>query len=119
MLGAILAHPQQHPHPGCSMRGTVIHCNGRVWRSLEGQSQRKRLSVIAVSATASFSTPGEGPRRPVLFSFRDGERQIGGSTRVLLKRGRRYPGVEHWFVLPDEGHRAGADAAEVAQPEYA
>ena len=81
------------------MRGIVIHIGGRVRRSIGGRGNTGRLSVVPVMPAGI--TPSEVNARPVRFVFYDGDRQIASSSRVLLARGRRYPGVEHWFVLPE------------------
>src|SRR3712207_8575845 len=39
--------------------------------------------------------------RSVTFVFYEGRRVIAKSPRVLVMRGRRYPDVEHWFILPE------------------
>ena len=91
------------------MRGIVIHMGGRVRRSIGGRGDTGRLSVVPVlPVTRAGVTPSETNTRPVRFVFYEGGRQIASSTRVLVARGRRYPGVEHWFVLPEEGRREGA-----------
>ena len=84
------------------MRGIVIHMGGRVRRSIGGRGNTGRLSVVpVVPVTRAGVTPSETNARPVRFVFYDGERQIASSTKVVLMLGRRYPGVEHWFVLPE------------------
>ncbi len=81
------------------MRGIVIHNRKGVVRALRGKPGR-RLSVRPVLALAP--PRGEVTSRPVTYVFYEGERVIAKSSRVLLMRGRRYPDVEHWFVLPEE-----------------
>ena len=54
---------------------------------------------------------------PVCFIIEDGGQGIAKSSRVLLTKGRRYPGVEHWFVLPEEGHPGEVtDAGRLSYP---
>ena len=82
------------------MRGIVIHHQGGVRRHVEGRATGGRLSVRPV---LSPLPPGSGiTTRPASFVFEDGGRVVAQSSRVLLTRGRRYPAVEHWFVLPEE-----------------
>ncbi len=85
------------------MNGIVIHFNGRIKRALQGRRNEGRLSVKPVM---SVPPPGEITARPVFVVFYEDERLLACSSRVLLTRGRRFPGVEHWFVLPEyERHR--------------
>ncbi len=79
------------------MNGIVIHHPKGVGRALGGRTGG-RLSVRPVLAVAP--PRGEVASRPVTYVFYEGGRVIAKSPRVLLMRGRRYPGVEHWFVLP-------------------
>lgn len=89
------------------MRGIVIHHRGGLRRAIEGRSGGRRLSVRPILAVPS---PGGGiTARPVCLVFEEGSRVIASSSRVLLMRGRRYPAVEHWFVLPDEAQGADTD----------
>ena len=81
------------------MRGIVIHHKNGIRRAIEGKSGQGRLSVRPILAV--ISPPGQTVVRPVSFVFYENERVIAHSSRVLLKSGRRYPGVEHWFVLPE------------------
>jgi len=93
------------------MEGIVIHYNGRIKRFLRGRDNDTRLDVRAV---APVQKPFAGPvlideprprnfgERPLYFVFTIDGRTIAASRRVSLMKGRRYPGVEHWFVLPDE-----------------
>ena len=91
------------------MRGIVIHNQQGVVRALRGKPGGRRLSVRPVLALAPPC--GEVAPRPVTFVFYEGGRVIAKSSRVLLMRGRRYPDVEHWFVLPEaEGQ---TDTAEL------
>ena len=81
------------------MNGIVIHHPEGVVRALGGRAGGGRLSVRPVLAVAP--PRGEVASRPVTYVFYEGERVIAKSPRVLLMSGRRYPGVEHWFVLPE------------------
>ena len=83
------------------MIGIVIHHQKGVVRALRGRAGGRRLSVRPVLAVAP--PRGEVCSRPVTYVFYEGERVIAQSPRVLLMRGRRYPEVEHWFVLPEAG----------------
>ena len=81
------------------MIGIVIHHPKGVVRTLGGRAGGGRLSVRPVLAVAP--PRGQIASRPVTFVFYEGDQVIAESPRVLLMRGRRYPGVEHWFVLPE------------------
>ncbi len=81
------------------MRGIIIHHQRGVARALRGRAGGRRLSVRPVLAVPPPS--GEVSTRPVTYVFYEGERVIANSPRVLLMSGRRYPDVEHWFVLPE------------------
>ena len=87
------------------MRGIVIHHRRGVIRALSGRAGGGRLSVRPVLA---LPPSGELSSRPVTYVFYEGERVIATSSSVLLTRGRRYPGVEHWFVLPEAECRPAA-----------
>jgi len=103
------------------MRGVVIHCEGRSLRCIEGRRNGGRLSVQAVMPV-SAERRGEGqmdavPSRPLHFAFYLGGRLYASARKVVMTKGRRYPGVEHWFVYPDwmpatdaNNSRTGADA---------
>ena len=95
------------------MTGIVIHHPKGIVRALGGRAGGRRLSVRPVLAVAP--PRGEVSSRPVTYVFYEGERVIANSPRVLLMRGRRYPGVEHWFVLPEAGrHPATAELSQAA-----
>lgn len=95
------------------MRGIVIHNDKGVVRALRSRAGASRLSVRPVLALAP--PRGEISSRPVTYVFYEGERVIAQSSRVLLMRGRRYPDVEHWFVLPEaEGHTVTAELAQAS-----
>lgn len=86
-------------YTGENMKGIVIHSEGRILRATAGKSNGCRLSVRPVMpASTNF---GEKHSQPIRFVFFDGPRPIASSSRVVLMKGRRYPNVEHWFVLPD------------------
>jgi hypothetical protein len=87
------------------MRGIVIHHRRGVIRALSGRAGGGRLSVRPVLAVPPS---GELSSRPVTYVFYEGERVIATSSSVLLTSGRRYPGVEHWFVLPEAECRPAA-----------
>ena len=83
------------------MKGIVIHHNGKIWRALEGRVGIGRLAIQAITPVPfkQEGTSGEcAVRRPVYFIFRVGDRTIAAAKNVTLRKGRRYPNVEHWFV---------------------
>lgn len=83
------------------MKGIVIHHNGRIWRALEGRVGIGRLEIQAITPVPFTQGGGNresAVRRPVYFIFRVGDRTIAAAKNVTLKKGRRYPHVEHWFV---------------------
>jgi hypothetical protein len=88
------------------MTGIVIHHPKGVVRALGGRAGGGRRSVRPVLAVAPAR--GEVSSRPVTYVFYEGGRVIARSPRVLLMCGRRYPGVEHWFVLPEAEFRPAA-----------
>jgi hypothetical protein len=94
------------------MKGIVIHHENGIRRAIEGKVTQGRLSVRPILAVAP--TRRETTARPISFVFYEDGRVIAKSSRVLVTSGRRYPGVEHWFVLP-EGVRQPAPA----DPQYA
>ena len=95
------------------MIGTVIHHPKGVVRALGGRAGGGRLSVRPVLAVAPLG--GLVASRPVTYVFYEGERVIAKSSRLLLTRGRRYPDVEHWFVLPEAGcHPVTAELSQAA-----
>ncbi len=87
------------------MKGIVIHCEGRVLRCLEGRYNEGRLSVQAVLPVPTLQKgeeqAGTVPPRPVTFAFYYGGKLYACARKVVMTTGRRYPGVEHWFVYPD------------------
>ena len=80
------------------MKGIVIHHENGIRRAIEGKSTQGRLSVRPIPAVARR---GEATVRLLSFVFYEEGRVIAKSSRVLLTRGRRYPDVEHWFVLAE------------------
>ena len=86
------------------MKGIVVHYQGKVRRTLEGQHNKGRLEVRVVNPIPSLQTQtagGRAPQHPVYFVFELDGRPVAASRNVVLVRGRRYPEVEHWFVMPD------------------
>lgn len=83
------------------MKGIVIHHNGKLWRALEGRVSIGRLAIQAINPVP-FKKEGMSQkgavRRPVYFVFSIEGRTIAAAKNVTLKKGRRYPDVEHWFV---------------------
>ncbi len=79
------------------MKGIVIHHKNGIKRAIEGKSTQGRLSMRPVLAVGSPEP--EKISRPVAFIFYEDKRVIAKSSRVFLTNGRRYPNVEHWFVL--------------------
>ena len=98
------------------MKGIVLHFNGHIKRALQGRCNEGRLSVKPIMAVPP---PGEMTTRPVFVVFYEGERLIACSSRVLLTRGRRYPEVEHWFVLPECARHLEASEQQQAQAAQA
>ncbi len=57
---------------------------------------------------------------PLYFVFTLDGTTFAASRKVSLMKGRRYPGVEHWFVLPDEPPRiTSPEATRSAAPVLA
>jgi hypothetical protein len=92
------------------MKGIVIHHENGIRRAIEGKSTQGRLSVRPIPAVAPR---GKGTLRTLSFVFYEEGRVIAKSSRVILTRGRRYPDVEHWFVLPEVAWQSAC-----AKPEY-
>lgn len=62
-----------------------------------------RLAVKAITSVPlkqEGTSRGYAVRRPLYFVFSVGGRTFAASQNVTLRRGRRYPEVEHWFVRP-------------------
>ncbi len=92
------------------MQGVIIHYGGRIKRFLRGRENSARLGVTAVNPVPKSceTTPHPGERlprdfwqSPLHFIFTVDSKTFAASRRVSLTKGRRYPEVEHWFVLPD------------------
>ena len=86
------------------MRGLVVHYQGKVRRALEGRGNDSRLDVTVINPVPLSETEaklGRATQRPVYFVFHFDGRPFAASRNVKLTRGRRYPDVEHWFVLPE------------------
>ena len=83
------------------MKGIVIHHQGKIWRALQGRSSVGRFAVLAITPVPfkqEETSRGFAARRPVYFVFTVGGRTIATSQNVTVRNGRRYPGVEHWFM---------------------
>ncbi len=86
------------------MKGIVIHHQGKIWRSREGRASSGRLTIKAITPVPLKQEGTSGAcavRRPLYFVFSVGGRTIAASKNVTLRKGRRYPDVEHWFVLSE------------------
>lgn len=102
------------------MKGIVVHHQGKIWRSLEGRGSVGRLAVQAITAVPvkpEKASIGVQTRRPLYFIFSIGGRRFAASKNVTIRKGRRYPDVEHWFVLSDSPQHL--DLAESQQPSVA
>ena len=85
------------------MRGIVIHAKGHFRRTLEGRNNEYQLAAKAVTSLPKVDNGGRlHPSRPLYFIFYCDGKSFAGSRRVVLTTGRRYPNVEHWFILPAE-----------------
>jgi hypothetical protein len=90
------------------MKGIVIHHQGKIWRALQGRTSVGRFSVLAVTPVPfkqKETSRGFTARRPVYFVFSVGGRTIATSQNVTVRNGRRYPGVEHWFMRSESRQR--------------
>lgn len=86
------------------MKGIVIHHQGRIWRALQGRSSVGRFAVLAITPVPlkqEETSRGCAARRPVYFVFSVGGRTLATSQNVTLRHGRRYPEVEHWFMMSE------------------
>jgi hypothetical protein len=85
------------------MKGIVIHHQGKIRRALEGRIRIGRLEIKAITPVPlkQEGTTRGVVRRPVYFVFSIGGRTFAASQNVTLRKGRRYPDVEHWFVLSE------------------
>lgn len=99
------------------MKGIVIHHQGRIWRALEGRVSMGRLAIKAITPVP-LKQEGTGPgcaiRRPIYFTFSVGGRTFAASQNVTLRKGRRYPEVEHWFVLSESRQHLGLNELQQA-----
>ena len=98
------------------MKGIVIHYKHGIRRAVEGRTKAQTLSVQPIQALAPLG--GKISVRPVSFVFYEGGRVIAKSSRVLLMMGRRYPDVEHWFVLPEMMRNTSPDNPHHASAVY-
>jgi hypothetical protein len=78
------------------MKRTVIHHNGHWQRVPAG-----KIQVLQQAQTVYL--PGEEPMRgsayhPVFYSIFIDDTLIARASRLELKRGRRYPDTEHYFI---------------------
>jgi hypothetical protein len=105
------------------MQGVIIHYDGRIKRFLSGRENGARLGVLTVNPVPkSFETPPHPGERlprdfwenPLRFIFTVDGRAFATSRKVSLTKGRRYPEVEHWFVLSDEPQHIPAVAADMS-----
>ena len=86
------------------MRGIIIHSRGHFRRCLEGRTNEYQLSVEVLSpATEPAGGKSISPARPAYYIFCCDGKAFASSARVVMRKGRRYPGVEHWFILPAGG----------------
>ena len=86
------------------MKGIVIHHQGRIWRALEGRVSMGQFAIKAITPVPlkqEGTSRGCAIRRPIYFTFSVGGRTFAASQNVTLRKGRRYPEVEHWFVLSE------------------
>ncbi len=95
------------------MKGIVVHYQGKVRRALEGRINERRLEV-RVANPVSRQTAEAGSMlaisQPIYFVFDSDGRRFAASHNVSISMGRRYPEVEHWFVVPE--HEQPADIYE-------
>ena len=86
------------------MRGLVIHYQGKVRRALEGRGNDGRLDVRVVTPVPlndDTTRLGRVAQRPLYFVFNFDGRPFASSKNVRVTSGRRYPDVEHWFIVPE------------------
>jgi hypothetical protein len=87
------------------MKGIVVHHQGKIWRSLEGRTSIGRLAIRVISAVpAKLEGASVGRRipRPLYFVFSLEGRPFAASKYVTLRKGRRYPHIEHWFIQAEQ-----------------
>ena len=102
------------------MKGIVIHYQGKIWRALQGRSSVGRFAVLPVTPVPlkqEESTRAFAARRPLYFVFSVGGRTIATSQNVTVRNGRRYPGVEHWFMRSESQQHF--EVNELQQPSAA
>jgi hypothetical protein len=83
------------------MKGIVVHHQGKIWRSLEGRTSIGRLAIRVISAVPAKqegASVGRRIPRPLYFVFSLEGRPFAASKYVTLRKGRRYPHIEHWFI---------------------
>ncbi len=98
------------------MKGIVVHYQGRVRRAVGEGRGKGRLGVrVIYPVPAQHAGAGHGinAARPVCFVFELDGRVIASSRNVTLTKGRRYPEVEHWFVMPE--HSRPGEAQDLRQ----
>ena len=99
---------------GESMKGIVIHHQGKIWRALEGRVGIGHLAIKAITPVPlKLEGTTRGIRRPIYFTFSVGGRTLAASQNVTLRKGRRYPEVEHWFVLSESGQHLGLNELQL------
>jgi hypothetical protein len=95
------------------MRGVIVHYQGGVRRAIYGRDNEGRLNVRVINpvpAQDEKSAPGCAAQRPIYFVFEFNGRPFAASHNVTLTKGRKYPDIEHWFVMPE--HRQQLDVHE-------
>ncbi len=94
------------------MKGIVIHHENGISRAIHGKTKRGRLSVRLIQAVVAAR---EKRTASPTFVFYKDDRVIARSSRVFVMHGRRYPGVEHWFVFSESTLQAvPLDAQQVS-----
>lgn len=92
------------------MKGIVIHHQGKIWRALQGRNSVGRFAILAIAPVPlkqAGTSRGGAVRRPVHFVFSVGARSLATSQNVTFRNGRRYPEVEHWFMMPESRQHFG------------
>jgi hypothetical protein len=87
------------------MKGIVIHHQNGINRAIDGKKGRGRLSVRLIEPVTA--SPQKRTGSPTFVFYKD-ERVIARSSKVVVMQGRRYPGVEHWFVFSETSLRAAS-----------
>ncbi len=86
------------------MKGIVIHYQGKVRRALEGRGNCSWLDIRVINPVPlnqETAALGCVAQRPLYFVFNFNGRPFAASQNVVLTKGRRYAGVEHWFIMPE------------------